>query len=386
MFATTPASLSTPVHFGTLSDKTCPGSVASTRTGSPGGSSSASSHDSLVSQHGWPGNDFTKRHIGEEVGALASRRGILALSELAIDTDNESVEAPLSCSDAVGSTPSWAQICGAVPRCTPFTPQMTSFSPPNRSVGSDVSQASLGPSPVANQIPTQNIMRTSPAHQSGDASQRTPNRRSPLGAAAASGDASARNAIGRPPLGAGVLGGDASQRSPPGQASRTGVANQRSRAGQASRMIELGLARTGCTSTAHVGNRSGGKAMSSPSMCLGATTPAASQQPVMQDASMRKPDVSPQGVQKPGMPDASMRRPGMSPQAWQKPVMQESPHMNSTSDSSEALKVVQESPHTDSTSDSSAALKAWLSGNHAPLCAQELAQRLRVAAPECYED
>lgn len=56
-------------------------------------------------------------------------------------------------------------------------------------------------------------MRTCPIQRSlGDASQRSPAWGSRLGAAAAGGDASQRSPIGRSPLGLGLLGGDASRR------------------------------------------------------------------------------------------------------------------------------------------------------------------------------
>jgi len=87
-----------------------------------------------------------------------------------------------------------------------------------------------------NQVAAQGMMRTSPMQKStdasqrstagasrlggaavgGDASQRSPLCANPLAGAAVMGDASHRKAIGKVSLGVAVLGGDASQRSPPG--------------------------------------------------------------------------------------------------------------------------------------------------------------------------
>lgn len=79
----------------------------------------------------------------------------------------------------------------------------------------DAPQLSQAAVPLANQVAEQSMMCTNPVKRSTDASQRSPACASWLGAAAAGGDASQRNPIGRVSLGVAVIGGDASQRSPP---------------------------------------------------------------------------------------------------------------------------------------------------------------------------
>lgn len=100
-------------------------------------------------------------------------------------------------------------------------------------VGSQVGAVAAA---LTNQVAEHGMMRTSPMKRStdasqrgsacatrlggaaagGDASQRSPVCANPLGEAAALGDASRRKMVGKVSLGVAVIGGDASQRSPPG--------------------------------------------------------------------------------------------------------------------------------------------------------------------------
>lgn len=160
-------------------------------------------------------------------GALAQRRGrsVLMLSELVLDVGNDSGPGD---SPSDESTSSMGVALGNSSRCTPSTPYMMGFSP----------AIQFGPagSSFASHVAEPTLMRTSPLQKSSDASQRTAACAGRLGGAAAGGDASQRspacaawltaydtsqrNASGRVSLGVAAFNGDASQRSPPGCATR----------------------------------------------------------------------------------------------------------------------------------------------------------------------
>lgn len=199
-------------------------------------------------------------------GALAQRRGrsVLMLSELVVDFDSEGP--PGGSPSEESSSSSLGVACGAnSSRCTPCTPQMVAFSPPTGALGSapsgiHITQRHLiseiasipngfiacdvaGVAPCAPTSQTaDSVMGTALMQMSSDASQRRQACAGRLGGAAAGGDASQRNPVrvtawfsgaslpsdasqrnsaGRVSLGVAAFGGDASQRSPPGCATRT---------------------------------------------------------------------------------------------------------------------------------------------------------------------
>jgi len=189
MLATSPSShpsQATRLCFSPTKGKAYQNSATSTRTSSP--ISSSSSDD------------------GGDSGALARRRGrnVLMLNELVTDLE-PCRGSPTSDSSGMSSE--------NTTRYTASVPQVMSFVQPIAG-GSGVTQVSIQAG--TNQVADQNMMRTSPASTSGDASQRIPACTSRLGAAAAGGDASQRQPVGRVSLGVAHIGGDASQRSPPG--------------------------------------------------------------------------------------------------------------------------------------------------------------------------
>jgi len=189
MLATSPSShpsQATRLRFSPTKGKAYQNSATSTRTSSP--ISSSSSDD------------------GGDSGALARRRGrnVLMLNELVTDLE-PCRGSPTSDSSGMSSE--------NTTRYTASVPQVMSFVQPIAG-GSGVTQVSIQAG--TNQVADQNMMRTSPASTSGDASQRIPACTSRLGAAAAGGDASQRQPVGRVSLGVAHIGGDASQRSPPG--------------------------------------------------------------------------------------------------------------------------------------------------------------------------
>lgn len=194
---------------------------------------------------------LTDSNQGSNAGALARRRGrnVLMLNELVLDLE---VVQPCRGSPSAEMISSLGMLAGGAARCTPCTQQLTSFTspnvtlgftPPNATLGSlqqgtkscegmlatgapavfNTHQQSLAADSLANQKAAQSMWRTSPSKISSDASQRKPACGGRLGgAAAASGDASQRNPLGRVSLGVAVIGGDASQRSPPGCSNKVG--------------------------------------------------------------------------------------------------------------------------------------------------------------------
>jgi len=183
--------------------KGCLASPASTRSASPGCSSSSSEEvvGAALQEQSVDHGDCSK---------LACRRGrsVLMLNELVMDLE----VLPCKGGSSDGSPSSLETDSGYAARCTPFTQQMMSFSPMPHSTPMIT--------PSANQVAEHSMMRTTPMMRSMDASQRSPpcarGLALGLGAAAAGGDASNRNPIAKISLGIAVIGGDASQRSPPG--------------------------------------------------------------------------------------------------------------------------------------------------------------------------
>merc|ERR1719271_1215026 len=322
-------------------------SVASTRATSPS-SSTTSSEDAAVSQ--------------KKPGELARRRGrnVLMLSEL-VDTDSEGKLGGSPSTDTTSCTSAVGAASTNSTRCTPCTSHMMSFSPlktkdtcnfaqrqGQSEVSGDQYQTSFSNSPPLSQVAENprlsqvaenGVMSTSPLQKSTDASQRSHACASRLGGAAAGIDASQRNPVGRVSLGVAIIGGDASQRSPPGSTNRI-----RPPLPKAVTTGSLGAWVVDCGSAPTAVNGSCTKSLSCSQQGITATCPSAS-----------SPDSSHFSV---GY-DASQRSPARGAFS-QMPV--------------------------DSSND---ALKSWLSGtssNGSKESSIDIAELLRQAAPESYED
>lgn len=344
-------------------------SVASTRATSPS-SSTTSSDDVAVSQ----------KKPAAGVGELARRRGrnVLMLSEL-VDTDSEGKLGGSPSTDTTSCTSAVGAASTNSTRCTPCTSHMMSFSPlktkdtcnfAQRQGPSEVSGdqyqtsfsntpplSQVAENPRLSQVAENGVMSTSPLQKSTDASQRSHACASRLGGAAAGGDASQRgpvpsfsgtsagidasqrNPVGRVSLGVAIIGGDASQRSPPGSTNRI-----RPPLPKAVTTGSLGAWVVDCGSAPTAVNGSCTKSLSCSQQGITATCPSAS-----------SPDSSRCSV---GY-DASQRSPARGAFS-QMPV--------------------------DSCND---ALKSWLSGtssNGSKESSIDIAELLRQAAPESYED
>lgn len=320
----TPKSPSPAVLLGLLPGKGGLASVASTRATSPSSSTSSSEDTMGAASH----SQRKPTSNGEIMGALARRRGrnVLMLSELVMDMDGDGLP-EASPSASAESSSSSGVACGTSKRCTPCTPQMVSFSPaPATAGGNQKSELSIT---KGDMLP--------PRPAGGDASQRSHARVNRLCGAAANGDASQRTPAGvggRISLGIAVLGGDASQRSPPGCLNVPRPCSARKAVQQISakgHMTDYNLPLKTC-------DVSGGP-QGVTSTCPSASTPDSSRSSSVKDASQRSP-------------------------AGNVPAV---------------LKV-------DGCSD---ALKSWLSGTDGsgyPVDGVDLAERLRAAAPESYED
>jgi hypothetical protein len=181
-------------------------------------------------------------------------------------------------------------------------------------------------------------MRTVPTQRATDASQRSPAGGSRLGAASAGGDASQRNPIGpigKVSLGTAVIGGDASQRSPPGLSNRNGE-------------LSFGFARLCCSPTQVAQN---------------------SRASWMIDRSQSLKPCEAQSGSLPESTCASFTAVSTAPLSTTQDAHQG--HQNLAADGC------------------SDALKSWLSGaDGTSFSASDmlLAERLRAAAPESYED
>jgi len=244
--------------------KTGNSSVASTRSASPGCSSSTSEEVAQAIDSG-------------DQSDLASRRGrgVLMLNELLMDLDVVACRGGSSDS----SPSSLDSVANCTTRCTPLTHQMMSFSPAANitHAAGDAWQSSPTSFPVANQVAKQNMIPKMPMVKSMDASQRRP-----ACAVAAAGDASRRSPIAKVSLGVAVIGGDASQRSPPGC---TNLSQMRLASAQVqqhyvgSSMTDLGMP------ASQIDVR-----MPSPSNgTITGTSPSRTGAPIVQDASQRSP-------------------------------------------------------------------------------------------------
>lgn len=352
-------------------------------------------------------------------GALAQRRGrsVLMLSELVIDFDSEGP--PGGSPSEESSSSSLGVACGgSSSRCTPCTPQMVAFSPPTSALGStlaglhttqrhliseiagipnafiapDVAQMGVAPCAPTSQM-VDCVMGTALLQMSADASQRRQASAGRLGGAAAGGDASQRspvpaaawfsgaglpsdasqrNSTGRVSLGVAAFGGDASQRSPPGCATRTAECSfvpmqQSATRPDASHRDPL------CSSPVRdvsernaVGSILQGITGTSP----GATSQDSSRAALVGDASQRHSAGSvPQAI--------SVTCPGSaSPDASR---FSETSQRSSAGSALTNLAV----------EGSSDAVKSWLSGSSSsglPVNDIVIAQQLRAAIPESYED
>lgn len=220
-------------------------------------------------------------------------------------------------------------------------------------------------------------MGTSPAKKTGDASDRKPVGKVRLGGAAAGGDASQRNPTGRMSLGVAVLGGDASQRSPPGCTNLVAATPKNQllchmKADASERSSVVSRVPTG---TAHHSQQTCGQAgdasQRSPQTCgLAATfqrngyilpVPTTSTPSIPTGITSTQPSTSspvPSSCSSPSQ-DASQRTP---------------------------TKDVDFNPTADT---AHVALKSWLLGAGATdvqMNDSDLAERLRAAAPQSYED
>jgi hypothetical protein len=198
--------------------------MTSTRATSPSSSTGSSEETmGLMMQRKQPakGEAVSQRRGGTDPDTLACRRGrsVLMLSELVIDVDTDglpgaSASASGESASSVGALSSSAA-GGNSTRCTPCTPQILSSSPPP--------VASTGGIKIGDGAAPTALLPPLPPLPACDASQRSHARKRFGGAVG--GDASQRKpGTGRVSLGVAVIGGDASQRSPPGCLDRTSVA------------------------------------------------------------------------------------------------------------------------------------------------------------------
>lgn len=307
--------------------KSSQGSAASTRASSPVSSSCSSENNNSFSSnsvHALPSK-------GDGIGVLAQRRGqnVLMLNELVLDLEVLPNQSP-----SADSTSSWGVLSGSTSRCTPCTPQLTSFTP-SAAADSMVNQSE------------RSTLRSKLMKIPGDASQRTPPSTNRMGASVAGGDASQRTPPGKVSLGVAVIGGDASQRSPPGRSSLVGVSAGGACPPRFVQQRAFEKSTVDHSKTPNLLNTKAVTASSDPqsivSTCPAPTgilaSPAASCSSKSHDASARTPT--------------------------------RDPSTNSTNDASNEM------------------LKFWLSG--ASVCGSlvsdnDLAKQLRAAAPECYED
>lgn len=349
-------------------------SNSSTRATSP--SSSVTSSDEMRKQSATGGSD---------AGALARRRGrsVLMLSELVVDFDVEKTGRSPSDDSSLGAAGGNSSRCTNSTRCTPCTPQMMSFSPQkgkgrsshagstkmaSETLSTSSTPASeLSPAALANQVARAGVMCTSPMQRSTDASQRSPAIASGLGGAAAGGDASRRQPVGRMSLGVAVIGGDASQRSPPGSTvpprmpdfTTVSDASHRSPPGSTvpPRMPESSIARM---SKPPMPRPPATPQNSAWNVVLKATCPASAP-----DASQRRPAGN---VHQ----DASQRIPAGS-------VKEDSSKRSPTGNMGTTMTV-------DSCSHVLQSLLSGPCGDGSAISGNDLAERLRAAAPESYED
>jgi len=234
-------------------------------------------------------------------------------------------------------------------------------------------------------------MGTSPAKKTGDASDRKPVGKVRLGGAAAGGDASQRNPTGRMSLGVAVLGGDASQRSPPGCTNLVGatpknqlLCHMKADASERSSVVSRVPTGTAQHSQQTCG-QAGDASQRSPQTCGQAG-----------DASQR----SPQTV---GLAATLQRNgyilpvPTTSTQSIPTGIASTQPSTSSpvsSSCSSPSQDASQRTPTKGAdfnpTADTAhVALKSWLLGAGATdvqMNDSDLAERLRAAAPQSYED
>jgi len=332
-------------------------SAASTCPGSPGSSSSSSEEVSV-------GSTLLQKQStkSDDSGALARRRGrsVLMLNELVMDLEILAARGSPSVDSMLALASESATMC------TPSTMQMMSFSPLKSAAGSgvpgmcllkttqqpetaavvgapnigDAPQLTAAGIPLANQVVEQSMMCTSPVKRSVDASQRSPPCASRLGAAAAGGDASQRNPIGRLSLGVAVIGGDASQRTPPHCTNCVAEhINYTSPASMSMQQNSIGTSILPNPSDAAWPHAGSGNSQGITGTCPAVQSPDSSCSSTMQDASQRNPAGS--------------------------------------AATNLAIDVCSE------------ALKSWLSGASGEGFSAsdvDLAERLRAAAPDSYED
>jgi hypothetical protein len=345
------------------------------------------------------------------MGGLSTRRGFFLLDELDLDSENEFRE-------AASAYPSSATKSND-------SPQMTKSLSPENALASDKSHAIPGTSPSANHVHHPSVLRTSPLSKSSDASQRTPVYRNRFGAAAAGSDASQRSPLGSVSPGPACPGGDASQRIPPGHVLGCDVSQKASignvLVGDASQRMPPGhvLGDASQRTSPHVLGGDASQRMPPGHVHVGdasqRTSPGhmlvgdASQRaplghmhqvsqfafvrgPLLPGASSGSPAnttdaplfvPSPQHSQPPNMKDASERQPGTQsgPSKWK------SSQSEDIKDASNRQPESQLRANAEILNGSS--LKSWLSGasiESTSLSDKDIAEKLRAAAPDVYED
>lgn len=343
---------------------------------------------------------------GSDLGALARRRGrnVLMLSELVLDFDNEGMPTRSPSDDSSSSLGATSKNSK---RCTPCTPQMTSFSPPKqRSVAFAASGLPDLPelAPRMQQVAGHTILHTSPMQKAADASQRCPAGAPRLGGAAAGPcDASQRKPVLASPLG-GVTAaggpGDASQRAPQGGRLSLGVAVLGGDASQ--RTPQSGMHVT----AEHASQSRFGILPAAMAQPMHLSSPMQHTSPLRKNSPMQH-DSTGNWIADNIIPlqpcDASRPNPSgitgtcptpSSADASRSPVQDASQRgpaggLQDASKRSSAGRPFQSNSTVLTADGCSDVLKSWLSGASSHGCADngsDLAERLRAALPESYED